>query len=270
MSATAVSDWPTPTVSTTITSKPARLAGQHRLPRAPGNAAQGVAGGRGADERLRRAGQLLHPVLSPRIEPPLRAEVGSTASTAMRWPRSITWRPERLDGGRLAHARHAGDAEPDRAAGRRQELLQAAPGRRRGWSGRVDSISVIARARSRRRPAFSPSASACGSAVLAPGSGMAGALGLLTGRSGGIMTHGGTEAQRGPGADGGRLPTGRERRRFPPLRGGLLAGCLLAGCPIEARRQIEVRVSSVISVPLWLAGNSGLARGAAKRVRVRK
>src|SRR3546814_1479638 len=32
-------------------------------------------------------------VLSPRIEPPLRFDDGSTARIAMRWPRSITCRP---------------------------------------------------------------------------------------------------------------------------------------------------------------------------------
>ena len=32
-------------------------------------------------------------VLSPRIEPPVRVEDGSTASTATRWPLAVRWLP---------------------------------------------------------------------------------------------------------------------------------------------------------------------------------
>ena len=57
-------------------------------------------------------------VLSARIEPPVRAEDGSTASTATLWPRCGQERAERVDGGRLADAGRAGDADADRLAGR--------------------------------------------------------------------------------------------------------------------------------------------------------
>ena len=87
MSSTATSDWPTPTVSTSTTSKPGGLAQQHRLARAAGDAAERAAGRRRPDERRRARGRARSMrVLSPRIEPPLRVLDGSTASTATRWP----------------------------------------------------------------------------------------------------------------------------------------------------------------------------------------
>ena len=62
-------------------------------------------------------------VLSPRIEPPVRVEDGSTASTATLWPCAGEISAERVDGGRLAGAGRAGDAEPHRLAGQRQQFL---------------------------------------------------------------------------------------------------------------------------------------------------
>ena len=59
-SATASSDWPTPTVSTITTSNPAASHSSERLAGAAGHAAQLGAGGGGADERVRVAGQALH------------------------------------------------------------------------------------------------------------------------------------------------------------------------------------------------------------------
>ena len=44
-------------------------------------------------------------VLSPRMEPPVRLEDGSTASTATRWPSPVSMRAERVDEGRLARPR---------------------------------------------------------------------------------------------------------------------------------------------------------------------
>ena len=69
-------------------------------------------------------------VLSARIEPPVRAEDGSTASTATLWPVPVRKRAERIDGGRLADARHAGDADANGLAGRRQQILHELPRRR--------------------------------------------------------------------------------------------------------------------------------------------
>jgi len=51
-------------------------------------------------------------VLSPRIDPPVRFDVGSTV------------RAQLIDGRRLADPRHAGDAETDRTAGIGQQQLQ--------------------------------------------------------------------------------------------------------------------------------------------------
>ena len=62
-------------------------------------------------------------VLSPRIEPPVRLEDGSTASTATLWPCAGERGAERVDGGRFAGAGRAGDAEPHRLAGQRQQFL---------------------------------------------------------------------------------------------------------------------------------------------------
>ena len=50
-------------------------------------------------------------VLSPRIEPPLRVEDGSTASTATRCPAEVRFAAELIDEGRFADARHAGEAD---------------------------------------------------------------------------------------------------------------------------------------------------------------
>jgi hypothetical protein len=63
-----------------------RLAQRHRLARAPGDAAQMRLAGRGADEGVRARASRSIRVLSPRIEPPVRAEDGSTASTATAAP----------------------------------------------------------------------------------------------------------------------------------------------------------------------------------------
>ena len=50
-------------------------------------------------------------VLSPRIEPPPKGEEGSTAKTAKLRPSLQQMQAESLDKGRLADARHAGDAD---------------------------------------------------------------------------------------------------------------------------------------------------------------
>ena len=101
MSATAVSDWPTPTVSTMMTSKPAAsqtsMASRVRRatpPRVPpdGDGRMNAAGSR--DRSFMR-------VLSPRIEPPERLEDGSTARTATTVAGGRQPDPDRLDERRL-------------------------------------------------------------------------------------------------------------------------------------------------------------------------
>ena len=93
MAWTAVSLCPTPTVSMNIVSKPA--ASQRmtvsRVLRAtpPSEPADG-------EGRMKTSGleeMLSMRVLSPRMEPPLRSELGSMASTANRWPSEVTMFP---------------------------------------------------------------------------------------------------------------------------------------------------------------------------------
>ena len=63
-------------------------------------------------------------VLSPRIEPPLRLEEGSTARTATRWPLPVRYGPERVDERRLAHARHPRHPDALGVAGAGQEAYE--------------------------------------------------------------------------------------------------------------------------------------------------
>jgi hypothetical protein len=72
MSATAVSDWPTPTVFDQHRVEAGRLDQQHGLARAPGDTAQSGAGRRRSDEGGGRRDSSSMRVLSPRIEPPPR------------------------------------------------------------------------------------------------------------------------------------------------------------------------------------------------------
>ena len=90
---TAVSDCPTPTVSMKMTSKPAASHSTivSRVLRAtpPRDPAEG-------EGRMKMSGlddMLSMRVLSPRIEPPLRSELGSMASTARRWCSDTTMLP---------------------------------------------------------------------------------------------------------------------------------------------------------------------------------
>ena len=93
MSATAVSDWPMPTVSTRMTSNPA--ASQSSMvsrvlaatpPSVPDE-------GEGRMKALRSTESRAMRVLSPRIEPPVRDDDGSTASTATLWPAATRFPP---------------------------------------------------------------------------------------------------------------------------------------------------------------------------------
>src|ERR1700722_8975469 len=93
MSATAVSDWPIPTVSTKMASKPAASQASmvSRVFAAP--PPSGPAAGEGRMKALSAAASRAMRVLSARIEPPVRAEEGSTASTATRWPAPVRYVP---------------------------------------------------------------------------------------------------------------------------------------------------------------------------------
>ena len=89
IAATAASDCPTPTVSTITTSNPAastiRIVSRVRRATPPSDMPDGVG-------RMYARGSTARPsirVLSPRIDPPLTADDGSTASTATLCPRPM-------------------------------------------------------------------------------------------------------------------------------------------------------------------------------------
>ena len=95
-------------------------------------------------------------VLSPRMLPPVRLDVGSTASTATCRPSSTSRMPTAsmnvdlpAPGTPVMPMRWAPPA-----AGRRRPTISAA---RRWWSSRRDSTSVIARPIVTRSPARTPS-----------------------------------------------------------------------------------------------------------------
>ena len=114
MSATTVSDCPTPTVSTSTVSNPAaamttiasRVA-RATPPRVPDD-------GEGRTNASGLAASFAIRVLSPRMLPPVRVDDGSTASTATRCPASISRLPSASMNARLADAGYAGDADADR------------------------------------------------------------------------------------------------------------------------------------------------------------
>src|SRR5262245_43604346 len=152
MSATAVSDWPTPTVSTISVSKPAASASSmaSRVRRAtPPKVAPA---GEGRMKAAWRRDSSSIRVLSPRIEPPPRLDEGSMASTASERPRSSSDRPKRsmkvdlpTPGTPVMPSRTdlpvCGNTAASNASARSR------------WSVRVDSISVMAWASARRSPA---------------------------------------------------------------------------------------------------------------------
>ena len=90
----AISIWPTPTVSTKIVSKPAASQSSmvSRVRRATPPRLKPL-----GDGRMKAAGNWQSRsmrVLSPRILPPDRELVGSIVSTAIFWPRSTSWQPK--------------------------------------------------------------------------------------------------------------------------------------------------------------------------------
>ena len=159
MSDTAVSDWPTPTVSTITVSKPAASTSSmvSRVRRATPPRVAPAGEGR-MKAPCRRDSSSMR-VLSPRIEPPPRLDEGSMASTASERPLLEQRQAEALDEGRLADARHAGDAEPHRFARVRQQRAPAAHRRARDDRRASNSIRVMAWASARRSPASSGSSS---------------------------------------------------------------------------------------------------------------
>ena len=92
-------------------------------------------------------------VLSPRIDPPDRAELGSTASTATRIPCPVrSWPKASM---KVDLPTPGVPDRPMRSAVRSAGRAATSAWARARWSGRVDSISVIARDRARRWPSSS-------------------------------------------------------------------------------------------------------------------
>ena len=152
MSATAASDWPTPTVSTITRSKPAasqaiiasrvRRATPPRVP--PAGEARTKLFSLRASSGIR--------ILSPRIEPPDRSLEGSIASTASRRPAAMA---------RVPKASMKVDL-PTPGAPEMPSLTALPACGSNAWSNasagsrsssRVDSMRVIAAASARRSPA---------------------------------------------------------------------------------------------------------------------
>ena len=129
MLATVTSDWPTPTVSTNTTSKPAastttivsRVA-RATPPRTPDDGDGRMNARSSTDSRDIR-------VLSPRMLPPVRVDDGSTASTATRLPLAVRSLPRASTNVDLPGPGHAGDADAVGAAGLRQQPGQQLLGR---------------------------------------------------------------------------------------------------------------------------------------------
>ena len=152
MSATITSDWPTPTVSTRITSKPAAshnaIASRVRRATPPSAALDGLG-------RINAFGCLDNRsirVLSPRIDPPDRFDDGSTARTATFRPCSTSIIPKLS-----VNVDFPTPGVPDKPI--RKALRFDCPSLSinwtalERWSSRVLSTNVIARANIRRLPA---------------------------------------------------------------------------------------------------------------------
>ena len=93
-SATAVSDWPTPTVSTMTTSKPAASHSSIVSRVSRGDAAERAGAGGGADEGVRLGCEAASSASCRRGSSRRCAgDEGSTASTATRWPRPVSIEP---------------------------------------------------------------------------------------------------------------------------------------------------------------------------------
>ena len=152
MPATAVSLWPTPTVSTITTSKPAAShnSSASRVCSATPPSAPEVGLGRMkaagcTDSRSMR-------VLSPRIEPPETVDDGSTASTATRWPCAISCSPSASMKVLLPTPGTPEMPMRSDAAGVRQQGVEQRVGFAPGGRRASTPISVMALASARRSP----------------------------------------------------------------------------------------------------------------------
>ena len=150
-SATAISDCPTPIVSTRTMSKPAAshssMASRVRAATPPSVPDEG-------DGRIKAFGSAASRpmrVLSPRMAPPVRVELGSTASTATLCPCAVRLLPSvsmsvdlPTPGTPVMPTRTPPPVRSATLSRRRRDAARS--------SGRFDSISVMARARAARSP----------------------------------------------------------------------------------------------------------------------
>mmetsp|Transcript_5907 Transcript_5907/g.14563 ORF Transcript_5907/g.14563 Transcript_5907/m.14563 type:complete len:320 (+) Transcript_5907:251-1210(+) len=157
MPATAVSLWPTPTVSTMTTSNPAAshssIASRVFSATPPSVPLLGLGRMKARRSMERRSMR----VLSPRMAPPETLLDGSTASTATRWPWSIRNRPKASM--KVLLPTPGTPEMPSRSAppvAGISSVSRASAWAR--WSARVDSTCVIALASARRSPARTPAA----------------------------------------------------------------------------------------------------------------
>jgi len=230
MPATVVSLWPTPTVSTRITSKPAAsqtsMASRVLSATPPSEPRDG-------DGRMKASGltdRCSIRVLSPRMEPPVMVLDGSIASTATRCPRRISSSPRAS-----MNVDFPAPGEPlipsrieSPVCGR---SASSTPAARRRWSDRVDSISVMVFASARGWRFRTPSTSAwsAGSRITLLGRCVASAsLGMaaLSGRSCGrgrrgrpVTWYTKRRPQARHPARGGMSDPAAPRRRVRPRRG---------------------------------------------------
>ncbi len=119
--AISTSDCPTPTVSTSTTSKPSRVQHPQRLRRRPGQSTQMTARRHRADEDPGVGRVVLHPhpVTQQRATGERRRRIDRQYADPL--ARCPVRRDERRRGGRLAHAGRSGDPDDVRPAGVRRE-----------------------------------------------------------------------------------------------------------------------------------------------------
>lgn len=122
MERTVVSDWPTPTVSMRMTSKPAASPRDHGFTRFPGHAAQGASGRGRADEGVFFPGELFHTGFVPHDGTSGDGGGGVDGKDGHFEAFSAQVGAEGLDEGGFARSRNARDADPDGIAGVGKEL----------------------------------------------------------------------------------------------------------------------------------------------------
>jgi hypothetical protein len=161
ISATAVSDCPTPTVSTMTISYPAASQTRRASRVLRATPPRVVPEGEGRMKASSLPASLVMRVLSPRIDPPLRLEEGSTERTASRCPMSMRWLPR--DSTKVDLPTPGGPVMPTLTAFPVSGAIRSRSASAAGRSpGRIDSTRVMARASDLLSPDRTPEASCSG------------------------------------------------------------------------------------------------------------